>query len=259
MPELLANPETWIALTTLIALEIVLGIDNIVFISILVGNLPPQERGRARRLGIGLALIMRLCLLFALSWLVGLVAPLITLFGNEMSGRDLILICGGLFLLAKSTHEIHDSLEVIEDDSRNVVHASFGAVIVQIGLIDMVFSLDSVITAIGLVDHVVIMVAAILVSMLLMLVLARPIGQFVEANPTFKMLALAFLILIGSTLVAEGLDFHVPRGYIYFSMAFSVSVELLNMAARSAKDKKAVRLNRIIRRAHGAMDSNSRE
>ena len=207
MPELLANPETWIALITLIALEIVLGIDNIVFISILVGNLPPQERERARRLGIGLALIMRLCLLFALSWVIGLVTPLVTLFGNEISGRDLILICGGLFLLAKSTHEIHDSLEVIEDDSRNVAHASFGAVIAQIGVIDMVFSLDSVITAIGLVDHVVIMVAAILVSMLLMLVLARPIGQFVEANPTFKMLALAFLILIGSTLVAEGWTF----------------------------------------------------
>ena len=163
---------------------------------------------------------MRLCLLFALSWVIGLVTPLVTLFGNEISGRDLILICGGLFCWQNPTHEIHDSLEVIEDDSRNVVHASFGAVIAQIGVIDMVFSLDSVITAIGLVDHVVIMVAAILVSMLLMLVLARPIGQFVEANPTFKMLALAFLILIGSTLVAEGLDFHVPRGYIYFSMAF---------------------------------------
>ena len=258
MPELLANPETWIALITLIALEIVLGIDNIVFISILVGNLPPQERERARRLGIGLALIMRLCLLFALSWVIGLVTPLVTLFGNEISGRDLILICGGLFLLAKSTHEIHDSLEVIQDDSRNVVHASFGAVIAQIGVIDMVFSLDSVITAIGLVDHIVIMVAAVLVSMLLMLVLARPIGQFVEANPTFKMLALAFLILIGSTLVAEGLDFHVPRGYIYFSMAFSVSIELLNMAARSAKNKKAVKLNRIIRPAAGAMDLYSR-
>ena len=202
---------------------------------------------------------MRLCLLFALSWVIGLVTPLVTFFGNEISGRDLILICGGPFLLAKSTHEIHDSLEGIEDDSRNVVHASFGAVIAQIGVIDMVFSLDSVLTAIGLVDHVVIMVAAILVSMpLLTLVLARPIGQFVEANPTFKMLALAFLILIGSTLVAEGLDFHVPRGYIYFSMAFSVSVELLNMAARSAKNKKAVQLNRIIRPAAGAMDSDSR-
>ena len=258
MPELFANPETWIALITLIALEIVLGIDNIVFISILVGNLPPQERERARRLGIGIALIMRLCLLFALSWLIGLVTPLVTLFGNGISGRDLILICGGLFLLAKSTHEIHDSLEVIEDDSRNVIRASFGAVIAQIGVIDIVFSLDSVITAIGLVDQVAIMVAAILVSMLLMLVLARPIGQFVEANPTFKMLALAFLILIGSTLVAEGLDFHVPRGYIYFSMAFSVSVELLNMAARSAKNKKAVQLNRVIRPAPGAMDSYSR-
>jgi predicted tellurium resistance membrane protein TerC len=166
----------------------------------------------------------------------------------------LILIGGGLFLLAKSTHEIHDSLEVIEDDSRNVVHASFGAVIAQIGVIDMVFSLDSVITAIGLVDHIAIMVAAILVSMLVMLVLARPIGQVVEANPTFKMLALAFLILIGSTLVAEGLDFHVPRGYIYFSMAFSVVVELLNMVARSAKKKKAVQLNRVIRPALGSVD-----
>ncbi len=246
MIELFSNPEVWAALLTLIALEIVLGIDNIVFISILVGNLPPEQRQKARQLGIGLALAMRLILLFSISWLIGLTSPWIEIFGEEISGRDLILIGGGLFLLAKSTHEIHDSLEVIEDDARNVVHASFAAAIVQIGLIDMVFSIDSVITAVGLVDHLEIMVIAILVSMLVMLLSAQAIGDFVDANPTFKMLALAFLILIGSTLVAEGLDFHVPRGYIYFAMAFSIGVEVLNLFSRRARKAERLKLNKAI-------------
>lgn len=246
MIELFTSAEAWIALLTLIALEIVLGIDNIIFISILVGNLPPEQRHKARQLGIGLALLMRLILLFTLTWLIGLVSPWFALFGVEFSGRDLILIGGGLFLLAKATHEIHDSLEVLENDARNVIHASFASVIVQIGVIDMVFSLDSVITAVGLVDHVAIMVIAILVSMAVMLFAARPIGEFVEANPTFKMLALAFLMLIGSTLVAEGLDFHVPRGYIYFSMAFSVGVEFLNMISRKARQSSTIKLNSAI-------------
>ena len=248
MIELFTDPEIWIALLTLIALEVVLGIDNIIFISILVGNLPEAEREKARKLGIALALLMRLALLFTLSWLIGLVSPWFTVLGNEISGRDLILIGGGLFLLAKSTHEIHDSLEIIEDDSRNVIHAGFAAVILQIGIIDMVFSLDSVITAVGLVEHLSIMVIAILVSIAVMLFSAEPIGKFVEANPTFKMLALAFLMLIGSTLVAEGLDFHVPRGYIYFAMAFSVGVEFLNMvsAKRRARRSNSVKLNKAI-------------
>lgn len=249
MIELFSTPEVWVALLTLVALEIVLGVDNIVFISILVGNLPPEQRQRARQLGIGLAIGMRLVLLFSISWLIGLTSPWFEILGEQISGRDLILIGGGLFLLAKSTHEIHDSLEVIEDDVRNVAHAGFAAAIVQIGLIDMVFSVDSVITAVGLVDELEIMVIAILVSMVVMLLSAQAIGDFVDANPTFKMLALAFLILIGSTLVAEGLDFHVPRGYIYFAMAFSVGVEVLNMMNRRARKKERLRLNKVINSA----------
>jgi len=248
MIELLTNPEIWVALVTLIALEIILGIDNIVFISVLVGALPKESRQRARQLGLGLALIMRLILLFSLAWLIGLTVPWFTLFDVEFSGRDLILIAGGLFLLAKSTHEIDNSLEVEdEDDSNSAAKASFTSVILQIGLIDMVFSLDSVVTAIGLVDHLSIMVIAIVVSMILMLVMARPLGDFVDANPTFKMLALSFLILIGCTLVAEGFDFHIPRGYIYFAMTFSLGVEFLNMLARKRRQKKAMSLHKKIR------------
>jgi predicted tellurium resistance membrane protein TerC len=247
MIELLSDPQVLIALFTLIGLEIILGIDNIIFISILVGALPEGQRSRARQLGIGLALIMRLLLLFSLAWLMGLVEPWVTLFGMEVSGRDLILIVGGLFLLAKSTHEIHDSLEELQHTNSSRVATSFASVIVQIGLIDMVFSVDSVITAVGLVDHLSIMVIAILVSMLVMLLLSGPISIFVENNPTFKMLALAFLILIGAALVAEGLDFHIPRGYIYFAMAFSTSVEVLHMLSRRATDKKPIKLNKKIR------------
>lgn len=246
MMELLANPEIWAALLTLIALEIILGIDNIVFISILVGNLPPEQRQRARQLGLGLALLMRLVLLFSLAWLIGLTAPWFTLFGEEFSGRDLILIAGGLFLLAKSTHEIDNSLEVEDDQEHAKIHAGFTAVILQIGMIDMVFSLDSVITAVGLVDQLSIMVIAIVVSMIVMLLLARPLGEFVDNNPTFKMLALSFLILIGSTLIAEGFDFHIPRGYIYFAMTFSLAVEFLNMLARNRRKKRSMQLHKKI-------------
>lgn len=248
MLELLSNPETWAALLTLIALEVILGIDNIVFISILVGDLPPDQRQKARQLGLGLALVMRLVLLFSLAWLIGLTAPWFTLFGEEFSGRDLILIAGGLFLLAKSTHEIDNSLEE-EDEFGNSgkIQVGFTSVILQIGLIDMVFSVDSVITAVGLVDHLSIMVTAIVISMIVMLVMARPLGDFVDANPTFKMLALSFLILIGSTLIAEGFDFHIPRGYIYFAMTFSMGVEFLNMLARKRRHKKALHLHKKIR------------
>jgi len=244
--ELLANPETWAALLTLIALEIVLGIDNIVFITILVGALPEHQRNRARQIGLGLALLMRLILLFTLAWIIGLVEPWITLFGEELSGRDLILIAGGLFLLAKSTHEIHDSLEVVADSDASRVHQSFLGVISQIAIIDMVFSLDSVITAVGMVEDLRLMVIAIIVSMAVMLLSARAIGEFVDRNPTFKMLALSFLILIGCTLLAEGFDFHVPRGYIYFAMAFSIGVELLNMLVRRRKSAAHMRLHKKI-------------
>ncbi|MDA1370341.1 MAG: TerC family protein [Proteobacteria bacterium] len=246
MFEILANPEAWIALLSLIALEIILGIDNIIFISILVGELPPHQRNAARRLGIGLALVMRMLLLFSLAWLIGLVEPWFTLFEVEFSGRDLILIAGGLFLLAKSTHEIHNSLERLQSSDRAIIHSGYAAIILQIGIIDMVFSVDSVITAIGLVDHLSIMVIAILVSMVIMLLLAGPIGEFVEKHPTFKMLALAFLILIGATLVAEGLDFHIPRGYIYFAMTFSIGVEFLNMLMRKSKQTETIKLNKAI-------------
>lgn len=249
MLELFSTFDAWAALLTLVALEIILGIDNIVFISILVGDLPEEQRNRARQIGIALALIMRLVLLFSLAWLIGLVAPWFTLFEVEISGRDIVLITGGLFLLAKSTHEIHDSLESLQSDGRNVIHAKFSAVIIQIGLIDMVFSVDSVISALGLVEQLSIMIVAIVASMLVMLLLARPIGEFVEENPTFKMLALAFLILIGATLLAEGLDFHIPRGYIYFAMAFSVGVECLNMLVRKSKESKTIKLNKKIKSA----------
>ena len=247
MLELFADPQVWVALLTLIALEIVLGIDNIVFISILVGNLPAESREKARQVGIALALIMRLLLLFSISWMIGLTADWFRLFDIGFSGRDLILIGGGLFLLAKSTHEIHDSLEILEDERANYQAASFGGVILQIGIIDMVFSLDSVITAVGLVEHLSIMVIAIMVSMLVMLLSARPIGEFVDQHPTFKMLALSFLILIGCTLVAEGLDFHVPRGYIYFAMAFSIGVEMLNLLARRRRTTAPILLHKKIR------------
>jgi len=230
----LAQPETWVALVTLTALELVLGIDNIVFISILSGRLPPEQRARARRVGLTLALGMRILLLLALAWIVRLTAPLFTLLGNEISGRDLILLGGGLFLLAKGTHEIHAKLEG-ETGARALPSApSFAGVLAQIALLDVVFSLDSVITAVGMANRIEVMVAAVVLAVLLMLVAATPVSEFVERHPTVKMLALSFLILIGVTLVADGLDHHVPKGYVYFAMAFSFGVEMLNLRLRPA-------------------------
>jgi predicted tellurium resistance membrane protein TerC len=234
MMELLTDPQAWIALLTLTALELVLGIDNIVFISILVDKLPPERRETARRLGLFMAMFMRLGLLMVLAWIIGLTAPLFTLplVGQEISGRDLILIAGGLFLIWKSTGEIHASLVGDEEHQVSKVHATFGAVIVQIMLVDMVFSLDSIITAVGMVDELAVMVAAVILSVGMMLLFAGAIGRFVSANPTIKMLALSFLIMVGMVLVADGFEFHVPKGYVYFAMAFSVAVEMLNLRLR---------------------------
>jgi len=233
------TPEAWVALGALIALEIVLGIDNIIFISILVGRLPENQRNKARNLGLGLAMLSRLALLFSLVWIMGLVEPLFSVLGNEISGRDIILVMGGLFLLAKSTHEIHVSLETNVDAAGINKISSFASILVQIAILDIVFSLDSVITAVGLVDHISIMVIAVVVSVAVMLVAAKPIGDFVDKNPTIKMLALSFLMLIGFTLMAEGFDVHVPKGYIYFAMAFSIAVEMLNIRVRSRKHGEA--------------------
>lgn len=232
MFEWIASPEAWIALTTLVALEIVLGIDNIVFISILVGRLRPDQRDFARRLGIGFALLTRLALLFSLSWIIGLVEPWFTVLGEEISGRDVVLIVGGLFLLFKSTKEIHGTLEGVEGTMEAKTVDSLMGTIIQIGILDIVFSLDSVITAVGLVDQLEIMVIAILISIVVMLLSARSIGEFIDAHPTLKMLALSFLMMIGLTLMVEGFDVHVPKGYIYFAMAFSIMVEVLNLKLR---------------------------
>jgi predicted tellurium resistance membrane protein TerC len=243
MFEWLASPQAWIALGTLTALEIVLGIDNIIFISILVSRLPEDRRAVARRLGLGLAMVARLGLLFSLSWVMGLTEPWFTVFAQAISGRDLILIGGGLFLLAKATHEIHNSLEGIEEADDSVAIPSLGMVLVQIGLLDIVFSLDSVITAVGLVDQVSVMAIAIILAVVVMLLAAKAIGDFVDQNPTIKILALAFLILVGVTLMVEGFDVHVPKGYIYFAMAFSVSVEMLNIRMRKQRGER-VKLHR---------------
>lgn len=230
--EWITDPDIWVGFFTLLALEIVLGVDNIVFISILAGKLPAADRERARRTGLGLALFMRIGLLLGLSWVIGLTDSLFTAFGNEISGRDLILILGGLFLLGKSTYEIHDKLEAAEDHAGQKAAAGFGAVIVQIVLLDIVFSLDSVITAVGMVEEIAVMIAAVTVAIGIMLFSAKPIGEFVEGHPTVKMLALSFLLLIGVSLLMEGLDAHIPKGYIYFAMAFSLLVEMLNLRMR---------------------------
>ena len=233
--ELLSDPQMWIAFATLTVLELVLGIDNIVFISILAGKLPAEQQKKARYIGLALALVMRVILLFSLTWVIGLTAPLFTVFGQEISGRDLVLLIGGLFLLAKSTHEIHGSLEGEEGHASAKVYPSFTSVIIQIMLLDIVFSLDSVITAVGMVDRIEIMIAAVVVSIGFMMGFAGSIGGFVQRHPTVKMLALSFLILIGVTLIAESLDQHIPKGYVYFAMAFSVLVEMLNLRLRKAK------------------------
>jgi predicted tellurium resistance membrane protein TerC len=231
--EWMSTAEGWIALLTLTVLEIVLGIDNIVFISILAGKLPPAQRERARKVGLSLAMLMRVALLLSITWVMQLTNPLFEVLSQEISGRDLILIGGGLFLLAKSTHEIHDKLEGEEGGASARVAASFSSVIVQILLLDIVFSLDSVITAVGMAEDVVIMIAAVIIAVVVMLISSRSIGEFVERHPTVKMLALSFLLLIGVSLVAEGLDQHIPKGYIYFAMGFSVFVEMINLRARA--------------------------
>jgi predicted tellurium resistance membrane protein TerC len=231
--EALANPEVWIALLTLTALEIVLGIDNVIFISILAGKLPPEQRDRARIVGLSLAMFMRIALLFSLSWVIGLTATLFTVLGQEISGRDIILIGGGLFLLVKATLEIHGKLEGEEHASGGVVaSATFTSVIIQILLLDIVFSLDSVITAVGMAQDLWVMVTAVVVAVGVMLVSSGWIANFVNRHPTVKILALSFLLLIGMSLVAEGLDFHIPKGYIYFAMGFSVFVEAINLRIR---------------------------
>jgi len=232
--EWLLDPHAWLALATLTMLEIVLGVDNIIFISILCGRLPEHQRAKARTIGLALAMLMRIGLLFSLAWMMTLTEPLFSLFGKEISGRDLILIGGGLFLLWKSVHEIHNSLEGADDAaSPQVVAATFGSVLVQIAVIDIVFSLDSVITAVGMVDNVTIMVIAIVLAVGVMLVAAGPISEFVDRHPTIKMLALSFLILVGVALIGEGWDLHIPKGYIYFAMAFAVGVEMLNLRIRA--------------------------
>jgi predicted tellurium resistance membrane protein TerC len=230
--EWLTDPQIWIAFVTLVALELVLGIDNIVFISILAGKLPGDQPKTARLVGLSLAMVMRIALLFSLSWIIGLTAPLVAIFGAELSGRDLILIAGGLFLLAKSTHEIHQKLEGDEGEASARVHASFASVIVQILLLDIVFSLDSVLTAIGMVSQIEIMVAAVVASVIFMMLFSGVISDFVQRHPTVKMLALSFLLLIGVTLIVDGFHQHIPRGYIYFAMGFSVLVEMLNLRLR---------------------------
>jgi len=232
MIELFTQPGTWVALVTLTALELVLGIDNIIFISILVDKLPPQSRELARRIGLGLAMFMRIGMLLLLAWIVGLTAPVFTVLEQPVSGRDLILIGGGLFLLWKSTGEIHQLLEGEAGSRSSVVAATFSGIIVQIIIIDAVFSLDSIITAVGMVSEVAIMITAVVLSVALMMVFATAIGNFVSAHPTIKMLALAFLLVVGVALIADGMGTHVPRGYIYFAMAFSVGVEMLNLRLR---------------------------
>jgi predicted tellurium resistance membrane protein TerC len=246
--EWLADPNAWIALLTLSVLEIVLGIDNIVFISVLTGRLPKAQQANARRVGLALALVMRVGLLLTISWVIGLTAPLFTLLGIELSGRDLILIGGGIFLLAKATTEIHGALEGEDGEAsaraqqpgggtedvpdRRRAAATFGSTIVQIGLLDIVFSLDSVITAVGMANDIPVMIAAIVIAIAVMLLAAGPLSAFVEEHPTVKMLALSFLLLIGMSLVADGFDVHIPKGYIYFAMGFSVFVEVLNIRVR---------------------------
>ena len=233
--EILTSPEAWIAFATLTALELVLGIDNIIFISILVDKLPKEKREPARNIGLFMAMFMRIGLLLVLSWIVGLVEPMLTVLGQAISGRDAILILGGLFLIWKSTTEIHQSIEGAEHENASIKKVTFVSVILQIMVIDLVFSLDSIITAVGMVDEVEIMIAAVIVSVALMMVFARAIGNFVSDHPSIKLLALSFLVVVGVVLIAEGFEHHIPKGYIYFAMAFSVCVEMLNIKFRKKR------------------------
>jgi predicted tellurium resistance membrane protein TerC len=232
----LTDPQAWIALATLTLLETVLGIDNIVFISILAGKLPLAQQDRARKVGLGLAMGMRILLLMSIAWIVKLTAPLFTVLSHEISGRDLILVGGGLFLIAKSTHEIHVKLEGVEGARSARVAASFSSVIVQIALLDIVFSLDSVITAVGMAKDIGVMITAVVIAVLIMMAFAGSISRFVDQHPTVKILALSFLLLIGTSLIAEGLEFHIPKGYIYFAMGFSIAVEMINLRMRRAAE-----------------------
>ncbi len=239
MLALLLDPQAWIALATLTGLELVLGIDNIVFISILVNKLKAEEQRRARAIGLFLAMFLRVGLLLVLSWIIGLTAPLFAVLGKQISGRDLILIAGGLFLLWKSTAEIHQSLEGEEGHTAAQVKARFVPVVLQIIVVDMVFSLDSIITAVGMVDHLAVMIVAVVISVGMMMLFAAAIGRYIDQHPTIKMLALAFLVVVGVVLIAEGFDQHVPKGYIYFAMAFSVGVEMLNIRLRKRSKQPA--------------------
>ena len=241
MVELIFNPQTWVAFLTLTALELVLGIDNVVFISILVDRVPKRKRELARVVGLSLAMLMRIGLLFLISWIVGLTEPLFRVFRQEMSGRDLILIAGGLFLLWKSTKEIHHMLESEKGKASVRMRATFAGIIFQIIIIDAVFSLDSIITAVGMVDELEVIIAAVIVSVALMIAFARPIGNFVSAHPTVKALALSFLVVIGVVLIADGFDHHVPKGYVYFSLAFAVFVEMLNIRIRKRGGRSVAR------------------
>src|SRR5512145_628515 len=253
----LTDPQIWIALATLTFLEIVLGVDNIIFISILSGKLPHDQQARARRLGLLAAMVMRVALLLSLAWIIRLTAPWFTILGQAISGRDLILIVGGLFLLAKATYEIHDKLEGEEGHAVKKVAASFASVILQIMLLDIVFSLDSVITAVGMVDELWVMVAAVIVAVGIMMLSAEPISAFVHRHPTVKMLALSFLLLIGLSLLLEGFDHHIPKGYIYFAMGFSVFVEMINLRLRKVAAPVELRdryVEETDRRAEGRKD-----
>ena len=249
MFEWLLDPSAWMALATLTLLEIVLGIDNIIFISILVGKLPPEQRQRARVLGLAGAMITRVLLLLSLAWVMRLTHPLFSILNEAISGRDIILIVGGLFLLAKSTHEIHGSLEGDESSDEastgKVVHHGFVATLIQIAILDIIFSLDSVITAVGMASHVPVMILAIVIAVGVMMFAAKAIGDFVDNHPTIKMLALSFLILVGVALIAEGFELHIPKGYIYFAMAFSLAVEMLNIRLRKSS-KNALKLHKDI-------------
>jgi predicted tellurium resistance membrane protein TerC len=240
------SPEILIALATLTFLEIVLGVDNIIFISILSGKLPVAQQPKARRIGLLLAMGTRILLLFSLAWVIKLTAPLFTVFSQEISGRDLILILGGLFLLGKSTHEMHGKLEGEDGHGSGKAASSFASVLVQIALLDIVFSLDSVITAVGMVDQVSVMIVAVVISVLIMMVAAEPISSFVHRHPTVKMLALSFLLLIGMSLMLEGFDYHIPKGYIYFAMGFSVFVEMINLRLRKKSEPVHLRESLVV-------------